>query len=105
MDAAEAVKLAVDRSLAVPPGRRVVTGYVPIHRIRLACRDRMAVGDVEKAHRQQLQLGSYQAWPPPRGYWEGGDVFVIEDGRHAMVAALMIGIEHLFVAWLENTNA
>lgn len=32
-----------DRSISVAPGHRVVTGYVPIEQIIMACRARMAV--------------------------------------------------------------
>jgi hypothetical protein len=95
------VTLAEDRSLVVLPGQIVRTGYVPIHQIKLACRDRMAVGDVERAHNRQLQLGSAQAWPCPTGQWDG-EWFEIRDGRHAYVAALMHGMTHLLVAWVEN---
>lgn len=89
-----------DRSISVQPGHRVVTGYVPIEQIRMGCRDRMSVGDVEAAYRRQLALGSNQAWPCPNGKWHG-DRFTIHDGRHAYVAALMIGLTHLLVAWTE----
>lgn len=89
-----------DRSISVPPGQRVITGYVPIEQITIACRARMAVGDVEAAYRKQLALGSNQAWPCPNGRWHG-DRFVIADGRHAYVAALMIGLTHLLVAWTD----
>lgn len=90
-----------DRSISVPPGHRVVTGYVHIDQIKIACRSRMAVGDVETAYRRQLALGDHQAFPCPNGRWDG-DRFAIHDGRHAYVAALMIGITHLLVAWTEE---
>jgi hypothetical protein len=94
---------AEDRSLTVPPGAKVITGYVPIHKIRMECRDRMAVGDVEIAFRRQLQLGQDQRWPPPTGHWDG-DTFILVDGRHQYAASLLIGLEHLFVAWLEHPS-
>jgi hypothetical protein len=47
-----------------------------------------------------LQLGSQQRWPCPVGHWEG-ERFVITDGRHQYVAALMLGLEFLLVAWTE----
>ena len=93
---------AEDRSLSVPPGQIVKTGYVDIANIRMACRDRMSVGDVETAYRRQLQLGPSQRWPCPTGHWDG-DTFVIEDGRHQYLAALMIGLTHLLVAWIAQT--
>ena len=83
-----------------PSGAIVRTGYVPVHQVRLACRDRMAVGDGEAAYRRRLQLGNAQPWPPPVGHWEG-EAFVIVDGRHEYVAALMLGFEELLVAWVE----
>src|SRR5690606_39864802 len=43
-----------DRGLAVPPGATVRTGYVPVHDVRLACKARMAVGDVEAAYRRRI---------------------------------------------------
>lgn len=88
-----------DRSIAVPPGYVVQTGYVEIYRIRLACRERMAIGDVDRAYQRQLQLGEHQAWPCPRGHWDG-DIYVLVDGRHSYVATLMLGFEHLLVAWV-----
>ncbi|PYE84166.1 hypothetical protein [Pseudoroseicyclus aestuarii] len=97
---AAAAMVYEDRSLIVPPGRRIVTGYAPIDRVRIANRSRMAIGDVDAAMRQQLALGAAQKWPCPNGRWEGED-FVVHDGRHAFVAALMLGLEHLLVAWLE----
>lgn len=95
--------MPLDRQMAVPPGQRVVTSYVEIDKVRMGCRDRMAVGDVEAAYRRQLTLGESQAWPCPIGRWEGGN-FIVHDGRHAYIAALMIGHTHLLVAWLEEEH-
>jgi len=95
------VAIAVDRSLLVESGQKVVTGYVNVFKVRLGCRERMAIGDIDKAYQRQLQLGSSQMWPPPVGHWEG-DVFVIQDGRHQWVAAVALGMEFLFVAWIEE---
>lgn len=87
----------------MPRGARVVTGYAPIHRIRMASRERLAVGDVERAYRRLLCLPSgAQAWPCPVGYWESIDSYVVVDGRHQYVAALMLGYEWLLVAWMEG---
>ena len=83
----------------MPPGRRIETGYVPVEMVALGCRDRMAVGDVERAYRRRPQLGSLQPWPCPRGHFQG-ERFVIVDGRHEYVTALMLGQEHILVAWL-----
>lgn len=95
------VSVPQDRSLSLAPGQTIKTGYVETHRVRLGCRDRMAVGDVEAAYRRQLALGEHQAWPCPNGEWDG-DTFVIHDGRHAYIAALMLGFSHLLVAWTEG---
>ncbi len=93
---------AEDRNLVVEPGQVVQTGYVPVERVKLACKERMAMGDVENAYRRILQLDGAQAWPPPVGYWEEGPErqFVILDGRHAFVAYLMLGYSRVLVAWL-----
>lgn len=88
-----------DRSLTIPPGYRIETGYVDLFRCRLACRERMAVGDVDRSFQRLLQQAPNQSWPPPVGRWDG-EAFVIEDGRHEYVASLMLGFSHLFVAWL-----
>ena len=90
-----------DRSISVAPGTRVVTGYVAIEQIRMANRSRMAVGDVEAAYRKQLALGDHQAFPCPNGRWDG-ERFVLLDGRHAFISALMLGFTHLLVAWTEG---
>jgi hypothetical protein len=90
-----------DRTFRVPAGAIVKTGYAPIHKIKMACRARMAVGDVDRAYQKRLQLGSDQPFPPPNGYWEG-DTFVVRDGRHQYIARLMLGLSHLFVAWIEE---
>lgn len=90
-----------DRHIEVPAGQAVTTGYVPVHKVKMACRERMAIGDVEEAFRLLLRVRPSQPWPPPVGHWEG-ETFVIVDGRHTYIAALMLGYEHLFVAWLEE---
>lgn len=95
------VAIAEDRSMAIPPGALVRTGYVPIEAVELACRDGMSMGDLTLARQKRLQLGDHQSWPPPRGHWSG-DRFVIVDGRHEFVAALMLGQAHLLVAWVEG---
>lgn len=94
------VAIAEDRSLAVPPGHVVRTGYVAVESVTLACRERMAPGDVKAAYERLLQLGGHQPWPSPRGHWEG-ERFVIVDGRHQYVASLMLGLTHVLVAWIE----
>ncbi len=94
------IAIAEDRSIVVPAGHVVRTGYVSVDMVTMACRDRMAVGDVDRAFQKRLQLGTNQLWPCPRGHWNG-ERFVIEDGRHEYIAALMLGQSHLLVAWVE----
>lgn len=89
-----------DRSLLLAPGEVVKTGYVDVFKVRLACRERMAVGDVDRAFQRLLQLGTQSAWPCPNGHWEG-ETFVIEDGRHEWIAGVMLGKTHILVAWVE----
>jgi hypothetical protein len=48
-----------------------------------------------------LNLGKCAPWPPVIGHWEGGR-FLVDDGRHDYLAALMIGRDKLFVCWLEG---
>lgn len=90
------VLTAEDRSLYVPAGNLVATGYVPVEDVVLACRDRMAVGDVEASVRRLLQLGDASRWPPPVGQWRGDGRFILLDGRHEYVATLMLGRERIF---------
>lgn len=98
-----ALLIAQDRAMAVPAGWIVKTGYVDVFRVRLACRERMAVGDVGNAYQKRLQAGSSQPWPCPNGEWDG-DTFVLHDGRHEWVASVMLGHSHLLVAWLEEPS-
>ena len=98
---ADHVRIAEDRTIAVPPGHFVRTGYVAVEDVRLACRDRMTPGDVKLAYDRLLQLGDHQPWPAPRGHWDGSR-FVIIDGRHQFVASLMLGKTHVFVAWVDD---
>lgn len=89
-----------DRHMRVPQGKVVETGYVEVHMVKLACKDRIAVGDVDRAYQKALQLGSDQSFPPPNGYWDD-DYFVIQDGRHEFISRLMLGQTHIFVAWIK----
>lgn len=93
------VRVAEDRSMIVPAGKLVKTGYVPIDQIKLKCRDRMSIGDVEYSVRKRLAIGPSQPWPCPVGEWDGSR-FVIFDGRHDYISALMLGLEYILVAWL-----
>jgi hypothetical protein len=97
-----------DRHLLVKPGVKVHTGYVPIFDCELACRERMASGDVDRAYQKLLQLGEDSLWPCPNGHWvaEGSRrIFLIEDGRHEWIASVMLGRKYILVAWLEEDRS
>jgi hypothetical protein len=93
-----------DRTLNVPPGKVIRSGWVDIFKVRADCRERMSVGDVDRAYQKHLQLGDQSSWPPPNGYWDG-NVFVIKDGRHEWIARMMLGKNQLFVCWLEDETS
>ena len=86
----------------VPAGHTVVTGYVEIHQVicLAGSGSQLHPAEIERAYRRQLELEDGQTWPPPTGYWRHDRRFVLTDGRNRYVAALMLGIQHLFVAWL-----
>jgi hypothetical protein len=104
----EPLSVAEDRALIVPRGKRIATEYIGIFQVKLACRERMAMGDVNTAFQKRLQLGDRQPWPCPYGYWERtpsgfkGGFFVIVDGRHEWVAAVMLGHSHILCAYLQD---
>ena len=99
------LSIAVDRAMAVPQGWTVATGYVDVFKVRLACRARMAVGDVDRAYQKRLQAGGAQPFPCPNGEWIDEGTFELHDGRHEWVAAVMLGQSHLLVAWLVPPSA
>lgn len=86
----------------VPAGHTVATGYVDIHQVicLAGSGSQLHPAEVERAYRRQLELADGQTWPPPTGYWRHDGRFVLTDGRNRYVAALMLGIRHLLVAWL-----
>lgn len=85
----------------VAAGHVVETAYVPTEEIVIHARGhQLSPAAVERAYCRQLELGDDQVWPPLTGYWRGDGRFVLTDGRHRFVAALMLGMEHLLVAWL-----
>ena len=86
----------------VSAGHTVATGYVEIHQVvcLVGHGSQLHPAEVERAYRRQLALTDGQTWPPPTGYWRHDGRFVLTDGRNRYVAALMLGIRHLFVAWL-----
>ena len=95
------VMVAEDRSMCVQPYQVVRTAWVDIDLCRLSFRLPMSPEAVEKKYRRLLSLGECAPWPPVVGHWEDGR-FVVCDGRHDYLAALMIGCEKLFVCWLET---
>ena len=97
------VSVAEDRSMAVPPGAKVITGYIPIHDFVRACRDRVAIGDVERAMQRRMSCAPASPWPVPVGEWRS-ERFWIFDGRHEYVGALMLGCTHILVAWVEPSG-
>ncbi|MDT7953498.1 MAG: hypothetical protein RQ966_18505 [Acetobacteraceae bacterium] len=92
-----------DRSLSVRPGQVVRTAWIDIDLCRLGCRVPMAPEAVEKKFRRLLCLGENAAWPPIVGHWDR-ERFVVCDGRHELLANLMIGRERIFVCWLMPTE-
>ena len=86
----------------VPAGHTVATAYVDIQQVVCLAGpgSQLHPAAVEHAYRRQLALEDGQAWPPPTGYWRHDGRFVLTDGRNRYVAALMLGIRYLFVAWL-----
>lgn len=91
----------------VPPDWVEVSGYVPAHWIRIDNTARMAVGDIDQKY--QALMGErhwrpgFQLSPPPKGYWEveedGRLVFVLSDGRHRTITAILMGDRKLLVRW------
>ncbi|HEV2060501.1 MAG TPA: hypothetical protein VGR11_14185 [Solirubrobacteraceae bacterium] len=86
----------------VPAGHTVATGYVDIHQVICLAGpgSQLQPAEVERAYRRQLALQDAQTWPPLTGYWRHDGRFVLTDGRNRYVAALMLGIQYVFVAWL-----
>jgi hypothetical protein len=95
------VTVAEDRSMCVQPDQVVRTAWIDIDLCKLGFRLPMSPEAVEKKFRRLLNLGDGAPWPPIVGHWEG-ERFLVDDGRHDYLAALMIGREKLFVCWLET---
>jgi hypothetical protein len=95
------VVVAEDRSMCVQPHQLVRTAWVDIDLCRLGFRMAMSPEAVEKKYRRLLNIGDCAPWPPIVGHWEDGR-FVVCDGRHDYLAALMMGRDKLFVCWLEE---
>lgn len=86
----------------VPAGHTVATGYVDIHQVvcLVGPGSQLHPAEVERAYSRQLALEDGQTWPPPAGYWRSDGRFVLTDGRNRYIAALMLGVRYMFVAWL-----
>ena len=95
------VTVAEDRSMCVQPHQVVRTAWIDIDSCKLGFRLRMSPEAVEKKFRRLLNLGEGAPWPPIVEHWEG-ERFLVDDGRHDYLAALMIGRDKLFVCWLET---
>lgn len=98
------VRIFEDRTLFVRPDQRVETAWIDIDCCRIGCRAQMSPEAVEKKYRRLLQQGDGQPWPPIVGHWDD-ERFVVCDGRHEYLAALMLGRERLFVCWLADVPA
>jgi hypothetical protein len=79
----------------------VRTAWVDIDLCKLGFRLPMSPEAVEKKFRRLLNIGDCAPWPPVVGHWENGR-FLVDDGRHDYLAALMIGRDKLFVCRLET---
>jgi hypothetical protein len=98
------VMVAEDRSMCVQPYQVERTAWVDIDLCKLGSRLPMSPEAVEKKFRRLLNIGDCAPWPPIVGHWEDGR-FLVDDGRHDYLAALMMGREKLFVCWLEEADA
>lgn len=90
----------IDKSLSVPPGKKVVTDYVHIDKVKMACKDKMAIGDVNEKYQLVLQNAPNCIFPAPVGHWDN-DRFVVVDGRHTFMAYVLLGYEYILVSWME----
>ena len=93
----------IDRTISVPPGSIVRTGYVPIEKIRLSSYENLSLPDIKEKYEIFKQNAPNQIFPCPIGNWEQVN-FVIVDGRHAFVALMILGMSHILVAWIDSVN-
>jgi len=76
---------------------------VDVHEVVVYARGghQLSPATVERAYCRQRELGNDQAWRPSlTGYWRDDGRFVQTDGRHRFIAAVMLGVEYVLVAWL-----
>lgn len=91
--------------MCVRPDQVVRAEWVHVDQCVLGSRERMTPEAVEKKWRKLLQQGEAASWPPIVGHWDRDSQavrFVVDDGRHEFLAALMIGRERVLVCWLEE---
>lgn len=90
-----------DRTFRVRRDQIVKTAWIDPHKCRLGSRAPMVVEAVAEKCRELLQQPEGAAiWPPVNGHWDG-DVFVVDDGRHELLAHLIRGDQEMLVCWLE----
>jgi hypothetical protein len=97
------VMVAEDHSMCVQPHQVVRTAWVDTDLCKLGFRLPMSPEAVEKKFRKLLNIGDCSPWPPIVGHWEG-ERFIVDDGRHDYLAALMMGRDKLFVCWLDASS-
>ena len=88
--------------MCVRPDQTISTAWIDIDLCVLGCRVPMAPEAVAVAEkwRRLLCLGDCAPYPTVIGHWRGDGRFVVCDGRHEFMAALMRGRERMFVSWL-----
>lgn len=91
----------LDKSISVPPGQTVRTGYVHVDCIILACKDKMCIASVKEKYELILQNAANSIYPTPIGEWRN-DRFVLIDGRHTFIAYVINGYQWVLVSWLEG---
>jgi hypothetical protein len=99
------LSISLDRSMLVPRGHTVRTGWVDIYQIRFASNRPVSEGDMREARQKVLAGGDCATWPPPVGQWTGPSTFTITDGHHEAFARLECGWRQLLVAWVASDCA
>ena len=94
------VAIPEDRTMCVRPDQLVATAWIDIDCCVLGSRVPMAPEAVAVKWHRLLNLGDCSPYPSIIGHWREDERFVVCDGRHEYLAALMRGRERLFVSWL-----